>query len=117
MAVVGAARPTQFRDWAQLRGWTSIPLYSAAKGSYILDYFVREGASDSALVSMMNVFHTWGSELVSHPMENGHPHHVDIVWPFWNLLDMTPDGRGELPTPIQNYEHAYFSRHVLGGGS
>ena len=33
----------------------------------------------------------------------------------WNLLDMTPEGRGELSIPIQNYEHAYFSKHVLGG--
>ncbi len=100
-------------------------LYSACKGSYILDYFAREGASDPALVSMMNVFrktpegifHTWGSELVSHPKENGHPCHVDMVWPFWNLLDMTSDGRGELSIPIQNYEHAYFSEHVYGGES
>jgi len=27
------------------------------------------------------ILHTWGSELVSHPLENGHPLHVDIVWP------------------------------------
>lgn len=125
MAVVAAARPEQCRDWAQFRGWTSIPLYSAGKASYVLDYFARKGATDPALVTMMNafrktpegIFHTWGSELVSHPMENGHPRHVDMVWPYWNLLDMTPDGRGELSIPIQNYEHAYFSQHVLGGES
>jgi predicted dithiol-disulfide oxidoreductase (DUF899 family) len=123
MAVVTAARARQCRDWAEFRGWTSIPLYSAGKSSYVLDYFAREGADDAALVSMMNVFHktpdgifhTWGSELVSHPQENGHPCHVDIVWPYWNLLDMTPEGRGEGSVPIQNYEHAYFTKHVLGG--
>lgn len=121
MAVVGAATPRQFHDWAEVRGWSSIPLYSAGKGSYILDYFAVEGASDPALVSMMNVFcktsdgvfHTWGSELVGHPKDNGHPSHVDTVWPFWNLLDMTPDGRGDKSIPIQNYEHAYFSEHVF----
>ena len=49
-------QPKQFRDWAQVRGW-NIPLYAAGNGSYILDYyFAREGASDPALVSMMNVF-------------------------------------------------------------
>lgn len=122
MAVVAAAKPEQCRDWAQFRGWL-IPLLSAGKGSYILDYFAVEEASDPALVSMMNVFrktpegifHTWGSELVGHPKENGHPCHVDMVWPFWNLLDMTPAGRGELSIPIQNYEHAYFSEHVYPG--
>lgn len=122
MAVVAAAEPRQLHDWARDRGWTSIPLYSAAGTSYILDYFAREGATDPALAAMMNVFHktsdgvfhTWGSELVSHPMENGHPRHVDIVWPFWNLLDMTPEGRPDTPVPIQDFEHAYFSEHVLG---
>ncbi len=124
MAVVAAARPRQLHDWAQFRGWTAIPVYSAADSSYILDYFAREGASDPSVVSMMNVFrktpegifHTWGSEIVSHPMANGHPRHVDVVWLYWNLLDLTPDGRGDLSIPIQDYEHAYFSEHVLGGG-
>lgn len=124
MAVVAAARPQQCRDWTRFRGWT-IPLYSAAQGSYILDYFAVEGASDPSLVSMMNafrktpegIFHTWGSELVGHPKENGHPCHVDTVWPFWNLLDMTPDGRGEASIPIQNYKHAYFTKHVFPGES
>lgn len=124
MAVVGAARPHQLRDWAKRRGWT-LPLCSAGKGSYLLDYFPQEEASDPALVSMMNVFrktpegvfHTWGSELVNHPKENGHPCHVDTVWPFWNLLDMTPEGRGDASIPIQDYEHAYFTRHVYPGES
>lgn len=122
MAVVAAARPQQLRDWAQSRGWASIPLYSAGRGNYILDYAGTEGATDPALVPMLNVFrrtpegifHTWGSELYNHPMEDGSPRHVDMVWLYWNLLDLTPDGRGDLGIPIQDYEHAYFSRHVLG---
>jgi predicted dithiol-disulfide oxidoreductase (DUF899 family) len=121
MAVVSAARPAQLRDWARRRGWT-LPLYSAGKTRYILDYFAREDTTNPAMVTMMNafrrtpegIFHTWGSELVGHPKENGHPCHVDAVWPYWNLLDMTPDGRGEASVPIQNYEHVYFSRNVLG---
>ena len=121
MAVVSAARPRQLRDWARFRGWKAIPVLSAAKTSYLLDYFAAEGATDATLVSMMNafrrtpdgIFHTWGSELVGHPMENGHPRHVDAVWPFWNLLDMTPIGRGERSIPKQDYEHAYFTKNVF----
>ena len=109
--VVGAASAQQFHDWARKRGWSSIPLYSAGKSSYVLDYFAREGADDPALVTMMNsfrktpegIFHHWGCELVSHPMENGHPRHVDVVWPYWNLLDLTPDGRGEDWYPQLDY--------------
>jgi len=122
MAVVAAATARQLRDWARFRRWGAIPLLSAGQSSYILDYFAREGADDPSVVSMMNVFrktpdgifHTWGSEIVSHPMENGHPRHVDSVWLYWNLLDLTPDGRGEGSVPIQDYEHAYFSEHILG---
>jgi predicted dithiol-disulfide oxidoreductase (DUF899 family) len=69
MAVVAAALPKQLHDWALRRGWT-LPLYSSAKSSYILDYSGREKASDPSSITMMNVFHksadgifhTWGSE-------------------------------------------------------
>lgn len=122
LAVVAAARPEQLHDWARLRRW-SLPLYSAAKGTYILDYFPRDDTRDPALVTMMNafektddgIFHAWGSELVGHPMENGHPRHVDPVWLYWNLLDMTRDGRPDRAVPIQNFEHAFFTRHVYPG--
>lgn len=123
MAVVGAAGPEKFRDWAQFRGWT-MPVYSGAKSSYLLDYAGFEG-DNPTVVAMMNafrktdagIFHTWGSELIGHPLENGHPRHVDMVWLFWNLLDMTPDGRPDRSIPIQNYEHNFFTQHVLGGAS
>lgn len=122
MAVVAAARPKQLHDWAQRRGWT-LPLYSAGKSSYILDYCGSGQASDPASITMMNVFrktpdgifHTWGSELVSHPVPNGDPRHVDMVWLYWNLLDLTPDGRGDRSVPIQDFEHAYFSKRFLAG--
>jgi len=124
MVVVAAAHPTQLHLWAKRRGWT-LPLCSGARNGYILDYVGSEGASDPALAAMMNcfrktpegIFHTWGSELVDHPMENGHPRHVDMVWPYWNLLDMTPEGRGELSVPVQDFEHAFFSEHVYRGES
>ena len=120
-AVVAAARPEQCHDWGKRRGWTRIPLYSAAKGTYILDYKGHPDVEDPALASMMNVFkktddgifHTWGSELVNRPMENGHPRHVDVVWPLWNLLDMTPGGRGVRSTPAQDFKHEYFTENVF----
>jgi len=31
--------------------------------------------------------------------------HVDLIWPIWNLLDMTPGGRGnEANFPAMHYE-------------
>lgn len=122
MAVVGEANATQLADLAAFRNWR-IPVFSDAGSGYLLEYFPYTETKDASLVSMMNVFtrneegifHFWGSELVAHPKENGHPNHVDIVWPFWNLLDMTPGGRGDICVPAQNYEHQYFTRHVFPG--
>jgi predicted dithiol-disulfide oxidoreductase (DUF899 family) len=122
MAVIGAASAGQLDALASQRGW-KIPLYSAGESNYLLEYFPYEDIDNPALVSMMNVFrktddgifHSWGSELVAHPKENGHPNHVDSVWPFWNLLDMTPEGRGNICIPAQNYEHAFFTKYVFPG--
>ncbi|MDX1461263.1 MAG: DUF899 family protein [Xanthomonadales bacterium] len=122
MAVVAAASPRQLDEWATSRGWT-LPLYSAGSSDYILDYFPRDDLEDPALVTMMNcfrrsadgVYHSWGSELVAHPKENGHPCHVDTVWPFWNLLDMTAEGRGDACVPVQDFRHDYFTRKVFPG--
>ncbi len=122
IAVVAAAGAEQLDAWARRRGWT-IPLVSGHGTSYLLDYAGFE-TTDPGVVSIMNVFcrtpegifHTWGSELLSRPMDNGHPRHVDSIWPMWNLLDMTPEGRGDAIIPRQDFEHAYFSREVLGEG-
>jgi predicted dithiol-disulfide oxidoreductase (DUF899 family) len=32
-----------------------------------------------------------------------HPRHVDFMWPLWNVLDRTPDGRGEDWEPELDY--------------
>ena len=31
--------------------------------------------------------------------------HVDSIWPIWNVLDVTPEGRGEDPKlPLLRYD-------------
>ena len=39
------------------------------------------------------VYHAWGSEL-PYAASEGQPRHVDLLWPLWNILDLTPEGRG-----------------------
>jgi predicted dithiol-disulfide oxidoreductase (DUF899 family) len=37
--------------------------------------------------------------------EGEEPRHVDSIWPIWNVLDMTPGGRGNDPDfPAMQYE-------------
>jgi predicted dithiol-disulfide oxidoreductase (DUF899 family) len=52
----------------------------------------------------MNVFrrtadgihHCYGSEMIyaGTAGDGQHPRHMDLIWPLWNLFDLTPDGRG-----------------------
>jgi predicted dithiol-disulfide oxidoreductase (DUF899 family) len=123
LAVVAAARVEQLEHWGRRRGWSNFVLASALNNDYLLDYCAFPDATDPALVSALNafkrtpdgIFHTWGSELAGRPMANGHPRHVDMIWPLWNLLDVTPGGRGDAVVPKQDYEHRYFTENVLGG--
>ena len=40
------------------------------------------------------VRHRWASELMFAPRDDGEgPRHVDSIWPIWNVLDLTPEGR------------------------
>ena len=52
---------------------------------------------------MLNVFvrrrgairHFYGTELLFAKADPGQNNrHVDMLWPLWNLLDFTPEGRG-----------------------
>ena len=61
----------------------------------------------------MNVFrktadgirHVYGSELFFVPEEPGqNPRHMDMMFPLWNLLDITPDGRGANWFPQLSYD-------------
>lgn len=89
-------------DAAGDRGWRRMRLLSAAGNDYSRDYHGE--LPDGSSRPMLNVFHRqggeirhfWGSELLEAPMDAGQEsRHVDIVEPLWNLLDLTPEGRGD----------------------
>lgn len=99
LAIVSAARPDQLADLVESRGWGGLAMLSAQGTSYQKDYHAE--SADGAQLPMMNVFrktpsgisHFWGSESFFAKLD-GQPRHVDALWPLWNLLDLTPDGRG-----------------------
>ena len=51
------------------------------------------------------IFHFWGTESMSN--------HLDTVWPYWNLMDFTPEGRPDLPTPPQKFRSEFLETHYL----
>ncbi len=100
--VVVAKSPIQrIRAIARERGWRNLRLLSSAGNSYNRDY--RGEDAKGSQTPALNVFtrkdgrihHSWCSELMFAPGEPGQdPRHVDAIWPLWNLLDCTPEGRG-----------------------
>ncbi len=39
--------------------------------------------------------------------------HVDTVWAYWNLMDLTPEGRPDRPTPLHRFRPEFFERNIL----
>jgi predicted dithiol-disulfide oxidoreductase (DUF899 family) len=95
--------------FARGRGWKSLRFLSSAGNSYNRDYHGED--AEGRQWPMMNVFrrtdrvrHTWGSELLDAPEDPGqNARHVDLLWPLWNVLDLTPRGRGSDWYPRLDY--------------
>jgi len=111
LAVVAKAPISTIRQWARRRGWNDLRLLSSEGTGYNADYF-GEGP-DGGQWPSLNVFrktaegihHSWNSELFFAGPEDGqHPRHVDMLWPLWNVLDLTPDGRPQDWFPAPSYD-------------
>src|SRR6202011_1858021 len=101
-AVSAKAPIEQFREHARSRGWRNIRLLSSARSSYNQDYHAE--TPDGRQTPIATVFvrrgqkihHFWSSELHFTPSDPGqNARHVDFMWPLWNVLDCTPEGRGD----------------------
>ncbi|MEX0306474.1 MAG: DUF899 family protein [Ruegeria sp.] len=106
VAVVAQNTPEKLSDLKQAMGWNSLPIYSALETGYQSDYLAE--SADGSQLPILNVFqknaagiqHFWSSEMFFEPSD-WHPRHVDAAWPLWNLLDFTPEGRGQFMPPLR----------------
>jgi predicted dithiol-disulfide oxidoreductase (DUF899 family) len=111
--------------FARRRGWHHLSLLSTAGNCYDGDYFgdttklskamrfqhrVPEGQNwDETIFNVFKkrngkIHHFWGSEMAfARPVPGQHHRAGDMADPLWNLLDMTPDGRGETWFPQVEY--------------
>jgi predicted dithiol-disulfide oxidoreductase (DUF899 family) len=109
---IAKAPAERINGWARQRGWSHIGLVSGFESAYQADYKCQ-GDSDDMQWPVMHVFtrrdgkifHFWGTELPAN--------HVDTVWPYWNLMDFTPEGRPDIPTPPQNFRSEFLEKHYL----
>jgi predicted dithiol-disulfide oxidoreductase (DUF899 family) len=101
LAVVAKSDPSRIRNFARERGWRHLRLLSSRNNHYNRDYHAETPEGEQRPV--LNVFvrdgnqlrHSWATELMFAPRDEGEdPRHVDSIWPIWNILDMTPGGRG-----------------------
>ena len=102
LVVIAKSPLARVLEFARGRGWSNLRLLSSAGNSYNQDYFGE--SPEGSQMPMLNVFvrrkgairHFYGTELLFANAERGQNNrHVDMLWPLWNLLDFTPEGRGK----------------------
>ena len=114
-AIVAAADPSALREFARDRGWDNLRLLSAGESTFKYDLGSedREGGQDSTI----SVF-TRDSDGTLRHFYSGHPwlaadikeRGIDELSPIWNLLDLTPQGRGTFYTSLDYGTKAHAAK-------
>ena len=106
-AVVAAAEPAAISAHAASRGWNDLRLLSAGDTTFKFDLGSEE--ADGAQTEWISVFTLDGDGTVRHRSSKGaemaddrRERGIDLLSPVWQLLDLTPDGRGDW-YPSLNY--------------
>ncbi len=122
LAVVAKSPLPRLLKLARARGWRSLPLLSTHGNTYDRDYFGDSSGLPAAVrkqqefkdgqewdMPMLNVFrrhgkvisYFWGSEILYMPPESGQEYrHNDALDSLWNMLDLTPEGRGDFQAQL-----------------
>jgi predicted dithiol-disulfide oxidoreductase (DUF899 family) len=98
-AIVAAADPATLRAHARNRGWDKLRLLSAGDSTFKYDLGSEDGEGHQD--STISVF-TRDSDGTLRHFYSGHPwlgedikeRGIDELNPIWNMLDLTPQGRG-----------------------
>src|SRR3989442_5685997 len=101
LAIVAKSPIQRFREHARARGWRNLRLLSSAKTTYNRDYHGEEpDGSQNPIATVFvrrdgKLHHFYSTELFFTPTDPAqNMRHVDLIWPLWNTLDLTPEGRG-----------------------
>jgi predicted dithiol-disulfide oxidoreductase (DUF899 family) len=107
---IAKAPPERINAWAKERGWSQMALVSGAKSPFQADYKCQGENDDMQLPVMLTftkrdgkIFLFWSTETTAN--------HVDTVWPYWNLMDFTPEGRPDYDTPPQKFRSKFLEEH------
>jgi len=103
--IAAAADPHALREHARARGWNRLRLLSCGKNTFKYDLGSedREGNQDSTI----SVFTRQSDGALRH-FYSAHPRMsveikergIDLLSPIWNIMDLTPKGRGDFYTKL-----------------
>lgn len=99
-AVAAAAEVKTLRDWARARGWQNLRLLSCGDGRFKYDFASEDagGEQDSTIsVFTRDPDGTLRHFYTAHPAmsDDQNQRGIDLLTPVYNMLDLTPGGRGD----------------------
>ena len=112
LVVIARSPIARILEFARSRGWSNLNFLSSHGNSYNREYAAED--AKGAQMPILNVFvkkggalrHFYSSEMLYAPSPKGqNARHVDMIWPLWNLLDFTPEGRGSDWYPRISYSN------------
>lgn len=110
LAVVAKSPIARIMAHARARNWSHLRMLSWGGTSFGADYHCEtEGGAQNTILHVFarrpgGIHHFWSTELNLLPPEKGENHrHIDMMWPLWNVLDTTPEGRGQDWFPKLHY--------------
>jgi predicted dithiol-disulfide oxidoreductase (DUF899 family) len=99
-AIIAQAGIGELRQWARSRDWRKLRLISAAGTDFKTDLQFSDAAGNqwpgvSAFTRLPDgsVKHFYSGSAIMEDAD--HNRGIDLLTPFWNILDLTPAGRGE----------------------
>lgn len=110
LVVIARSPLERLLAWKRERGWRNLRLYQDLNEAYSRDYFGL--LPDGSEVPALNVFtqadgtirHFWSGEMTGQTADPGQdPRGAPDLAPLWNVLDMTPEGRGADWYPSLDY--------------
>ena len=99
VVLVAKATPAKLQAHADSRGWNGLRLLSSAGTSFNRDFGME--TEDGSQVPGFSVLQRDAGGTVRQfytgcaMMGGGHYRGLDMLSPVWNILDLTPEGRGE----------------------
>ncbi len=101
LVIVAKSPIERIRQFARTRPWPNLRLLSSHSGNFNRDYHgdAEDGSQNSVIHTFVRragrVHHFYSSEMAFGSSDAGqNQRHIDMMWPLWNVLDITPEGRG-----------------------